>query len=159
MFSGIVVENRVFRKIGIIEHTLFLPVFWLLPDFFQINNFGFNSISALAVGPFLWDFRPKRVFPKCRPSQKKLDFACVLALPDFFFKLRFSTLAPFWGSPSGRFFVDFRPKRAFPKFRTSQKKLDFACVLALPDFFFKLRFSTLAPFWGSPSGRFFWEFR
>ena len=194
-FPGLSLKTVFFRKSAFPKIPLFLPVFWRLPIFFQITIFDFNSIFALAVGSFFVGFRPKRVFQKCRPSRKRLDFACVLAFPDFFFKSRFSTLTPFLRSPSGRFFADFRPKRVcknvdhsenslilpvfwclpfffqitifdfnsvfalavgsffcgfssktcFPKCRPSREKLDFACVLVSPDFFFKSRFSTLTP--------------
>ena len=157
-FPGLSLKTVFFRKSAFPKIPLFLPVFWRLPIFFQITIFDFNSIFALAVGSFFVGFRPKRVFQKCRPSRKRLDFACVLAFPDFFFKSRFSTLTPFLRSPSGRFFADFRPKRVCKNVDHIENSLILPVFWCLP-FFFKSRFSTLTPFLRSLSGRFFVDFR
>ena len=51
-FSGIFLENVFFKIWAGVKKTLYLHVFWCLPDFFQNTIFDFTPFVALVVGPF-----------------------------------------------------------------------------------------------------------
>merc|ERR1712051_828885 len=127
--------NGVFQISARSENTPILPVIWCLSNFFQITIFDFSPIFGLAVGPFCPRFSAKRCFSDFRPVRKYPDFACDLVSFPFFFKSRFSTLAPFLGSPSGRFFPDFRPNGVFQISARSENTPMLPVIWCLSHFF------------------------
>merc|ERR1712051_149061 len=81
------------------------------------------------------------LFFRSLPAPKNTLFCLCFGAPRFFSKPRFSTLTPFWGSPSGRFFSIFG-QTVFFRFPPGPKTPRCCLCFGVFPIFFKSRFST-----------------
>ena len=87
---------------------------------------AFRENYRHSFGPSFPGMACQTLFFRILPAPKNTLFCLCFGAPRIFSKPRFSTLTPFLGSPSGRFFSDFRPNGVFSDFSPARRTF-FGC--------------------------------